>query len=412
MKKLVFILMFAFFFSYCAGKQTKPTRLANDLYVEGVNLMKQKKYDRAIRNFSQIRENYPFDPVAPYALIKMADCYFMKKDYMAASRLYEDFASSFPNDENIPYVLLKCGECYEKLSLSFERDQEYTYKALEKYTILLSRFPHLHYAKEAENRKKLLEEKLAERELYVAEFYFRTHEYNACILRLEYLLKHYPNSKRIDKALFLLSKAHFELGNTEKSEYYRARLMEEYPKSPYAAQSKSQRGGLKGSKNKEVNPKGEGKERVLPEEIRKEERNPTEKFTFFDPKKGVEVFAKRMEGFEKERRVFFEGNVLLRQEDLTILCDTLEAYLSEDRKEIEKVFAKGNVRIIKGQRTATCNEAEFDSKGATIVLKGEVLVISGPDRLKGDVIVYYMNEDRILVKGKKDKKARMIIFPK
>jgi outer membrane protein assembly factor BamD len=417
MKVLLASLLSLLVLVSCLPKKTKPVRSPGDLYVEGVKLMNMKKYDNAIKNFSRIREDFPFDPVAPYAMVKMADCYFFKKEYVSASKLYEEFLSSYPNDENIPYVLLKSGECYDKLSLSFERDQEYTHKAIEKYSLVMSRFPKSQYVKEAEEKRRRLEQKLADRELYVGEFYFRTYEYNASILRLEYLLKNYPDSKGIDKALFLLSKAYEELGNFEKAEYYKDRLRNDYPRSPFAAQVVSERKRLrqikeepKESPEREV--KKEKKERNLPPRIDEPEKKGEEKFTFFDSKKGVDIVAEKMEGFEKERRVFFEGNVVLRQEDLTILSESLEAFLSEDKKEIEKVYARGNVRILKGTRTAICKEAEFDSLAGKIILKGDVDVISGSDRLKGERVIYYLNEDKVIVEGEKSKKAKVTIFPK
>ncbi|MCX7857984.1 MAG: outer membrane protein assembly factor BamD [Deltaproteobacteria bacterium] len=416
---LIFFLLLALLVS-CLPKQTKPVRSPGSLYVDGVNLMSKKKYDAAIKNFSQIRENYPFDPVAPYAMVKMADCYFFKKDYVTASRLYEEFMNNFPNDENVPYVILKVGECYEKLSLSYERDQEYTYRAIEKYSLILDRFPKSQYVKEAENRKKSLEQKLVNRELHVGEFYFKTYQYNACILRLEELLENYPHASGLDKALFYLSKAHAELGNFEKSEQYLQRLKHEYPKSPYVGRTKT---GQKLSVNEkkqappvpsqvELEEKQEKKERTLPPEIKESEKKEREKFKFFEAKKPIDIVADKMEGFEKEGRIFFEGEVVLTQEDLTILCDTLEAYLSDDKKNIEKVHAKGNVKIFKGERTATCKEAYFDNKLGNIILKGEVNVISGPDRLKGDTITYYLNEERVVVQAEKNKKAKVIIFPR
>ncbi len=415
MKVFLILCLFTFLFSSCAPKKIKPTRSPGELYVEGVRLMEEKKYDRAIRNFSTIRDEFPFDPVAPYAMAKMADCYFFKRDYSAASKIYEEFISSYPNDVNIPYVLFRCGESYERMSLSKDRDQEHTYKAIEKYTSLINRFPTSEYANKAMEKKRLMEQKLAERELYVAEFYLKTYEYNASILRLNYLLEHFPHAKGIDKALFLLSRAYEALGDFEKSQYFFERLKREYPQSPY-----SRYRGFEGKKaeaktyveRREEEKKWEKKERILPPYIEEERVSHREKFALFDAKKGVDVYADRMEGFERERRIFFEGSVVLKQEDLTIVSDTLEAYLSEDKKEIEKVYARGNVRIIKGEKTATCREAEFDNRSGKILLRGEVEVISGSDRLKGDRIVYDLNEESVSVEGDKDKRAKVTISPK
>jgi len=104
--------------------------------------------------------------------------------------------------------------------------------------------------------------------------------------------------------------------------------------------------------------------------------------------------------------------VIAKQEDLFIFSDTIEAYMDEATNEIEKAHAKGNVKIVKKERTATSNEAVFDNKKGEIVLKGNVVVFSGPDKLTGDLVTYYINEDRVVVQGEKEKKARITVTPK
>ena len=78
-------------------------------------------------------------------------------------------------------------------------------------------------------------QKLADRELYVGEFYYRSAQYNASIVRLEYFLAKYPNAKGIDKALLYLAMSYRELGNQEKSDFYLNRLQTEYLKKPLRA---------------------------------------------------------------------------------------------------------------------------------------------------------------------------------
>ena len=131
MQKIIVLVIACLLLVSCGSKAVKKTGNPGDLYVEGVNLMNQKKYDKAIENFSAIRENYPFDPISFVASVKLGDVYFEKKEYILATGVYEDFLSAHPQDENIPYVLLKLGDCYDLLSLTFDRDQAYTLKAIE-----------------------------------------------------------------------------------------------------------------------------------------------------------------------------------------------------------------------------------------------------------------------------------------
>ncbi|MEN6617049.1 MAG: lipopolysaccharide transport periplasmic protein LptA [Syntrophorhabdus sp.] len=549
MRKFVLLLIVCLVFVSCGTKEIKKTENPVDLYVSGVNLMQKKKYEDAIKKFTAIREQYPFDPMALVAAVKLGDAYFLKKDYVLAAGTYEDYFKAHPDEENIPYVLFRLGECYEKLSPTVDRDQANTVKGIERITYLRNRYPNNSYAKESEPRLKAFVQKLADRELYIGEFYFRTSQYNAAIMRLENMLKQFPDLKNTDKSLFYLYNAHRELGNQEKSNQYLEMLRTKYPKSIYARSTVRERKKLNitdaergkitsapttnivpavqaqsadstlsrsdffaspevttmapppagqlppigadpqlspppqaGSpqplpaaqytspKKREIDlkppaplpqPAGQSQTTVPPakpegdskpdkqatavspqpladkpkgapqavngrpagEPVKtaaadkpKTESKETGKASdkalgFLDQKKPIDIISDTMEGFDKEKYVFFKGNVVAKQDDLYIYSDLMEAYMSPDTNEIDKANAKGHVRIIKQNRTATCQEAYFDNVKGTILLKGNAVVTSGKDRVEGDEVTYYVNEDRAVVTAQKEKKAKVTIYP-
>jgi outer membrane protein assembly factor BamD len=133
---------------------------------------------------------------------------------------------------------------------------------------------------------------------------------------------------------------------------------------------------------------------------------------FFTEKKPVDVVADTMEGLEKGKIVVFKGNVIAKQVDLFLFSDMLTAYMNEETNEIERAKAEGNVKIVKLDRTATCKEAFFYNDKGEIVLKGDVVVFTAKDKVSGDTVIYYINEDRVYVQGEKDKRAKAIISPK
>ncbi|HOJ70868.1 MAG TPA: lipopolysaccharide transport periplasmic protein LptA [Syntrophorhabdaceae bacterium] len=420
MKKIITLYIFiALCFLVSCASQPKKVEKPADLYVEGVNLMKAKKYDKAIEKFTQIKENFPFDPISFIATVKLGDVYFEKKEYVLASNVYEDFFNAHPEDENIPYVLNRLGECYEKLSLSFERDQTYTIKAIDRYTYLLNRYPASTYAKDVEQRRKVMIQKIIDREIYVGEFYYRTFQYNAATTRFETFLKKYPDATGTDKALYYLSLSYRQLGNQNKSDYYMEQLRTRYPDSRFLRSGiKRQRKSLQMAQldlptyttdfkrtRTDINLKADMV-------VAQKTASVDEKIGFFDKKQPVDIVSDTMEGLEKEKYIIFKGNVVARQGDLYIFCDSIDAYMDEATNEIERAHAKGNVKIVKKDRTSTCSEAIFDNKKGEITLKGNVTVYSGQDKLTGDVIRYFLNEDRVVVEGEKDKKARIKVTPK
>lgn len=147
----------------------------------------------------------------------------------------------------------------------------------------------------------------------------------------------------------------------------------------------------------------------------KEKKN---RLGFFTEKKPVDVVADTMEAFEKGKTIVFKGNVVAKQEGsepgqtLYLFSDTLTAYRTDESSDIQKAEAEGNVKVVKAQRTATCKQAFFYNDKGEVILKGDVVVFEGNDRLTGDTATYYLNEDRVYVQGDKEKRARVIVTPK
>lgn len=475
MSRLIVIIVSCLLLFSCASKPVKKSENPGDLYVEGVNMMKAKKYDKAIEKFSEVRENFPFDPMALIATVKLADVYFDKKDYGLALNMYEDFFKAHPEDENIPYVLLRIGDCYDKLALSMDRDQAYTLKAIERYTYLKNRYPSSTFTETAETRLKELNQKLADRELYVGEFYYRTYQYNAAIIRLDYLLKKYPDVTGLDKALYYIAMSYKALGEPGKGNDYLERLQREYPKSklekaikreqqtqqtqkmepppvsqdsaqppkadpPPASQNAAVMRGRQtlptqkmesppvsqdsaAKRDIDLRPQivlasneGEAIGGVSDKQPEKQTVKSKEKdkggLGFIDKNKPIDIVSDTMEGFDKEKMVVFRGSVVAKQDDLYIFTDVIETYMNEESNEISKAYAKGSVKIVKQDRTATAKEAFFDNTKGEIILTGDVVVFQGQDKVTGNVVTYYVNEDKVVVEGETEKRARAVLTPK
>jgi lipopolysaccharide export system protein LptA len=319
-----------------------------------------------------------------------------------------------------------------------DRDQAYTLKAIERYTYLKNRYPTSDYIATAEANLKKLNQKLADRELYVGEFYYRTNQYNAAIMRLEYLLTKYPGVNGLDKALYYIAMSYKALGDPAKSNDYIEKLQSEYPKSTLEKSIKRERQTTLQSQRMEPSPVQQDSIRrrdidlrpqivmashegeaigVAPEKQQgKQAEKPKDKgkggLGFIDKSKPIDIVSDTMEGFDKEKMVVFKGSVVAKQDDLYIFTDQIETYMNEESNEISRAYAKGSVKIVKQDRTATAKEAFFDNTKGEIILKGDVVVFQGQDKVTGNVVTYYINEDKIVVEGEPEKKARAVLTPR
>jgi lipopolysaccharide export system protein LptA len=181
------------------------------------------------------------------------------------------------------------------------------------------------------------------------------------------------------------------------------------PPQQLAAQSTT---GGKGTENPGPQQKGDTRAEERGSQETKGEGQKQGPVGFFSKKEPVDVVADSMEGLEKGKIIVFKGNVVAKQVDLSIFCETLTAYLNEDSSEIERAHATGNVKIVKQDRIATAKDAFFDNPKGEITLKGDVVAYTGADKVSGETVVYYINEDRLQVLGEKDKRATAILNPK
>lgn len=98
----------------------------------------------------------------------------------------------------------------------------------------------------------------------------------------------------------------------------------------------------------------------------------------------------------------FEGKVVARQGDMTLYADRLVISYSPVGRDLSRVEAFGNVRILQGNRQASGAHAVYDPKKASIVLDGSPKVVQGEDVITGTLITYYLNEQRSEVTGRVD----------
>lgn len=144
------------------------------------------------------------------------------------------------------------------------------------------------------------------------------------------------------------------------------------------------------------------------------------------PKTPVQIEADQMLSNQKDNSVFFTGRVEAKQEDLTIHSDEMTVYYSnantptveqmptEGGKDIKRLFAKGNVEIIKQDWVATGNQAEYFSEERKVVLTGNTKVLQNNNMVTGDTFIMYLDEGRTIVERsqKKGERVKAYFYPK
>lgn len=175
-------------------------------------------YEPAIEKMRTVKNKFPYSRFAALAQLRIADAYFlMDNSYLEAASTYELFADLYPKHEKVPYARFRMAESYfREIPSTVARDLAVAEKALSSFQDFVQRFPKDELAKEGQARIQSIRNTLAEKELYIAEYYIHQDKNKAAIARLKKLVERYPDASVIEEAKKKLARLKQEI--SEESE--------------------------------------------------------------------------------------------------------------------------------------------------------------------------------------------------
>lgn len=114
------------------------------------------------------------------------------------------------------------------------------------------------------------------------------------------------------------------------------------------------------------------------------------------------------QGFNK---VSFIGNVVARQGDVVIYAQELTLFYRDEGRQIDRVEAYRDVRIVQGPRVATGQKGVYYGDEGKIVLTGSPRVHQGESFVEGEEIILFLHEEKSLVRGGGDQRVNAVFQP-
>ncbi|SDB20808.1 Beta-barrel assembly machine subunit BamD [Desulfonatronum thiosulfatophilum] len=176
---------------------TPPEDTAQELAQAGFEAMESKEYRQAITYFTKLKDRYPFSPFTSAAELALADAYFLSEQYDAAVQTYLEFESLHPGHESIPYVLFQVGMSYLKQFRSIDRPTDNLHLAVQYFTRVQQTFPDSVHAHEAGEFITQARTRIAESELFVADFYWRRGQYGPAWHRYQQVSREFADIDEI-----------------------------------------------------------------------------------------------------------------------------------------------------------------------------------------------------------------------
>lgn len=84
----------------------------------------------------------------------------------------------------------------------------------------------------------------------------------------------------------------------------------------------------------------------------------------------VTITSQRLEAEYAKRLITYTGEVVATHKDFTLRADRLSLVIAPDGTGVEKIVAQGNVRMLQGQRTVTCQQATYYYAEGRLTLGG------------------------------------------
>lgn len=125
----------------------------------------------------------------------------------------------------------------------------------------------------------------------------------------------------------------------------------------------------------------------------------------------IEVTAQQLDADQGQRQATFSGEVVAKQGDITLYCDKLVVYSLPEQDQVDRLEAFGQVRVIQLDRTATADRAVYRQLQGTLVLYGNAEVHQAQNKVTGDEITVYLQENRSVVKGGDRGRVKAVLFP-
>jgi len=208
----------------CASMDEDPTAewTAEEFYEEAKNSIDAGEFQTAIKNLETLEARFPFDPYAKQAQLDIAYAYYKFEEPESTISAIDRFMRLHPRDPSLDYAYYLKGLAHFTRGSSFldgwverdhsRHDSEVLHNAYNNFSTLVRRYPNSHYAGDAYQRMIFLRNKMAKKEITIAEFYLERKTWLSAANRAKVVIENYQDSVWSYRALEILVESYNNLG--------------------------------------------------------------------------------------------------------------------------------------------------------------------------------------------------------
>lgn len=229
---LSFVLFIILGLVGCSSADKKNTETAESLYERAQTLEKDGRIEEAIAKYQEVKNKFPYSKLATEAELAAADVSFKDESFPEAQAAYQLFRDLHPKHSKTPFVMYRLGmSIYNQIPDSIDRDLSLAQSAIDTYEELINQFPDSEHVAEAKEKRLDCLKKLADKELYIAQFYLKKKRWESALGRIEGLIKSHHGLGLDEKALALAAFAAEQADRKDLANKYVAQLQRDFPGS-------------------------------------------------------------------------------------------------------------------------------------------------------------------------------------
>ena len=237
---LIFII-FVFGFSSCSEKQEKISIIKEDnlemqmieAYNEGLKEFNRGDIFFAVKKFNEVELLYPQSIWAPRSTLMAAYAYYSQLYFNDAIYEIERFLDKYENHPRRDYAYYLLAICHYNLIVDEKKDLGEIIKAKKYFNLIIKNYPNTDFAEDSQFKLELIQEVLASKELYLANYYLEREKWIPAMNRYKKIVNDYDTTIFVEEALYRLVELNYKLGLIEQSKKYAVVLGYNYQSSEW-----------------------------------------------------------------------------------------------------------------------------------------------------------------------------------
>ncbi len=240
---LIILIIFGFY--SCSEKEEKISVIKEnnlemqmiEAYNEGLKELNKGDIFFAAKKFNEVELLYPQSIWAPRSNLMAAYAYYTQLYYQDAILELERFLEKYQNHPNRDYAYYFIAICHYNQIVDEKKDLGEIIKSKQYFQLIVKNYPNTDFAEDAQFKLGLIEEVLASKELYLANYYLEREKWIPAMNRYKKIVEDYQTTIYIEEALYRLVELNYKLGLIDESKKYSAVLGYNYQSSDWYERS-------------------------------------------------------------------------------------------------------------------------------------------------------------------------------